>query len=80
MFSITTLGDAILSLTKLPQPAKDSKTCKLEMLETAPKSSIFKIKHCKGWWPFQNNPEDDDDPDPVLAVSTALYITIAKLP
>lgn len=62
------IGDAILSLTKLPSPAKTAKSCDLEMLEPGkPTASIFKIKKCRGWWPFQVNPEDDDDPNPILA-------------
>lgn len=62
------IGDAIMLLTKLPCPAKTAKMCKLDMLQpNKPTASIFKIKKCKGWWPFIVNPEDDDDPLPILA-------------
>jgi len=62
------IGDAILNLTKLPSPAKTGKACTMDMLlDGKPTASIFKIKHCRGWWPFIVNPEDDDDPDPILA-------------
>ena len=62
------IGDAILYLTKLPSPAKSGKQCKMDMLQpNKPTASIFKIKKCRGWWPFIVNPEDDDDPDPILA-------------
>ena len=62
-------GDVILSLTKLPSPAKTAKACNLDMLsKNYPCASLIKVKNCRGWWPFQVNPEDDDDPDPILAV------------
>lgn len=63
------LGDVTLSLAKLPSPAKTAKQCNLDFMETSPTASIFKIKKCRGWWPFEVNPEDDDDPDPILAVN-----------
>ena len=56
-------------MAKLPSPAKTAKQCNLDFMETSPTASIFKIKKCRGWWPFEVNPEDDDDPDPILAVN-----------
>lgn len=58
-----------MPLAKLPSPAKTAKQCNLDMLDDGPTASLFKVKHCRGWWPFQVNPEDDDDPNPILAVS-----------
>ncbi|XP_047127073.1 otoferlin isoform X2 [Hydra vulgaris] len=62
------IGDVVLSLTRLPSPAKTAKGCKLDILnKNHPCASLLKMKNCRGWWPFQVNPEDDDDPDPILA-------------
>eukprot|EP00794_Sanderia_malayensis_P004873 gene4873-5512_t len=61
------LGDFIAPLTKLPSPAKSARSCDLKIMTDESKfGSIIKAKHMKGWWPFQANPEDDDDPNPVL--------------
>lgn len=62
------IGDAILNLLKLPCPTKMAKQCRLDMMGPKhPTASLFKIKKCKGWWPMQVNPDDDDDPNPILA-------------
>ena len=62
-----------MPLTRIPNPAKTPKTCNLKMLEDGYLTgSIIKAKHMKGWWPFQYNPDDDDDPNPIPAVSLLL--------
>ena len=74
------IGDVTLSLTKLISPAKTAKSCSLDMLEPGkPFASIFKIKKCRGWFPFQVNPEDDDDPNPILAVRKLTFTRINNL-
>ena len=63
-----------MPLTKIPVCAKSAKACGLDMLEPDfPTASVIKAKHMKGWWPFQVNPEDDDDPNPILAVSHSFF-------
>ena len=65
------VGDLIMPLSHIPNPAKTAKTCNLKMLQDDYLTgSIIKAKHMKGWWPFQYNPDDDDDPKPKLAVGT----------
>lgn len=62
------LGDLIMPLSHIPNPAKTAKNCSLKMLQDDYLTgSIIKAKHMKGWWPFQYNPDDDDDPKPKLA-------------
>ena len=61
-----------MPLTRIPNPAKTAKSCNLKMLEDGYLTgSIIKSKHMKGWWPFSYNPDDDDDPNPFLAVGSS---------
>ena len=67
-----------MPITRIPNPAKTAKQCGMDMLKDGYLTgSIIKTKHMKGWWPVQYNPDDDDDPNPILAVS-CFFLDVEK--
>ncbi|KAM6946073.1 fer-1-like protein 6 [Aplochiton taeniatus] len=51
------IGTVELDLNGFPRGAKSAKACKLDMLTSGEKVSIFQQKRIRGWWPFSKSRE-----------------------